>query len=268
MKKQFINHRYYKFDNKLFSKRFIHFAEEGGPSENFGPDEGVGGVSEEAAERAAEERRQTAKAAKTQRKQERKVKKRENALGDLIRDFMQRRNEDRLVLLISRLLQRNTPVTIILAVLSLTFAEMKTTLEETLLDAEQDIMPDEAPPAEFSGDTQALVQYGQELTQALSQWTQLIFSHASFHPMKTILALAHHHGVDKNMVNLTTIMITRFFEKSGQDVEQDRIQDFVDLYWKDALRKLHKLADDRGLLPDPTHDPLSDEDDDEDDDDE
>ncbi|MDF2378669.1 MAG: hypothetical protein P1V18_00400 [Candidatus Gracilibacteria bacterium] len=249
----------------LLPKRFLYFAEEGGPSESFGPDEGATGVSEEAAERAAEERRKTAQATKAQRKQEKKAKKREGSLADLIREFMQRRNEDRLILLISRLLERNTPVTIILAVLSLVYPEMKETLANTILEDEQDLIPDEKPNESFEENTKALVQYGQELTQALSGWTQLIFSHASFHPMKTILALAHHHGVDKNMVNLSEVMITRFFESSGQEIETDRIQNFADLYWKDALKRLHKLADDRGLLPEPSKDPLSDDDDDDDD---
>ena len=252
----------------LLPQRLVGFSD--GPSEAFNPQEGgegQAGVSEEAAERAAEERRQSAQAAKKQRKEEKKAKKREDQLADIIRAYIQgARRDDKMALLLSRLLQRNTPPSILLAVMSLTNKDVLEVLENYLED-EQDIIPDDRPPESGAEvESQALVQYGKELSLALSEWTKRIFLHASFHPMKSILSLAHHHGVDNNMIQLTTFTIRNFFQDSGQDIPYDNIRDFSELFWRDALKRLHQLADDRGLLPDPNRD-LDDDDDDDDDDD-
>lgn len=252
----------------LLPHRLVGFSD--GPSETFTPDEGgegQGGVSEEAAERAAEERRQSAKAAKKQRKQEKKMKKRDDRLADIIREFINgAHRDDKMALLLSRLLQRNTPAGILLAVMSLTNQEVLEVLEDYLKD-EQDIIPDEGPPQAPAAENQSLVEYGKELSLALSEWTRRIFLHASFHPMKSILALAHHHGVDHNMIQLTAFVIRDFFQNSGQEVPYDNIREFSELFWRDALKRLHQLADERGLLPDPTQDLTDEEDDDDDDDD-
>lgn len=256
------------FEETLLSKRFVYFAD--GP-ESMGPDEGgegQAGVSEEAAERAAEERRQSMQAAKKQRKEERKVKKRETKLADIIREFINgAHRDDRMALLLSRLFQRNTPASILLAVVSLNYPDVLESLEN-YLEEEREVMPDPEGPStmqQSEGNQQALVQYGKELAQALSEWTRRIFTHASFHPMKAILSLAHHHGVDQNMTQLTTLMIHRYFQSSQQDIPMERIEQFSELYWRDALKRLHMMADERGLLPDPNEDPLDDEDLDDDD---
>ena len=216
-------------------------------------------MSEEAAERAAEERRQTAAAAQQQRKEEKKMKRRDDQLADIIRTFIQGAGkDDKIALLLSRLLERNCPASILLAVMSLNDRSVLQVLED-YLQHERDVMPDETPQDDFSADTQSLVQYGHELSQSLSEWTRRIFTHASFHPMKSILALAHHHGVDGNVVQLSTFMIQRFFSNSGQEIEFDLIKQFSEMFWTDALKRLHKLADDRGLLPSPEQDPWEDE---------
>lgn len=259
-------------DRELFAKRFVFFADGGGagPSENFNPKEGGEGgataVSEQAAERAAEEIRQTAAAAKQQRREEKKVKKRDHKLAEIIEGFINgSARDDRLAILLSRLLQRNTPTNVILAVLSLNFPEVDEALEN-YLEAERDILPDmDAEEEQAEENNRALVEYGKELSLALSSWTRKIFTHASFHPMKTIIALAHHHGVDHHMIQLSTFMIQKFFEESGQEVEFDRIRDFSNLFWRDSLRRLHHLADERGLLPEPEKDPMSEKEDEDDD---
>ncbi|MDP2691035.1 MAG: hypothetical protein Q8O95_01355 [bacterium] len=255
-----------------FPHRLVMFAD--GP-EGMGPQEaggeGAAGVSEQAAERAAEERRQTAAAAKQHRKEERKMKKRDTKLADIIRSFIQSGGkEDSIALLLSRLLERNCPPSILLSVLCLNYPEVKEVLENYLQE-EWDVLPDDTPDIESpQADSMALAQYGKELSEALSDWTKRIFTHASFHPMKSILALAHHHGVDHNMIQLSSLMIQHFFKDAGQDIEFDQMKQFSELFWRDALRRLHQMAEERGLLPEPDQDPFpgNDEEDwDEDDDD-
>jgi hypothetical protein len=257
----------FKVHNALLPHRFIYFGD-GGVPENFAPQEsgqGPTAVSEAAAERAAEERRQTAAAAKQQRKEEKKVKKRDTKLADIIKFFIQGQGDDKLAILLSRLLHRNTPADILLAVLSLNYSDVIPVLEDYLED-ERDVIPDESPlDAQIEASATALVQYGQELAQALSSWTRRVFTHASFHPMKSIIALAHHHGVDHNMTQLSAFMIHEYFKKAGQDVEFERIKDFSEHFWRDTLRRLHSLANERGLLPDPTKSEMRDDDDEDDD---
>lgn len=254
----------WKLPSPFLPHRFVYFGD-GGVPESFTPSENGQGptqVSEAAAERAAEERRQTAAAAKQQRKEEKKVKKRDTKLADIIKFFIQGQGDDKLAILLSRLLHRNTPPDILLAVLSLNYTDVIPVLEDYLED-EREVIPDESPQdSQIEASATALVQYGQELAQALSAWTRRVFTHASFHPMKSIIALAHHHGVDHNMTQLSAFMIQEYFKKAGQEVEFERIKDFSEHFWRDTLRRLHGLADERGLLPDPTKDAMYDDDDD------
>lgn len=264
----------FKTDSEYLAKRLVFFADGGGgggggPSENFNPKEGGEGggtqVSEQAAEQAAEEIRATAAAAKQQRREEKKAKKRDYKLAEIIEGFINgSQRDDRLAILLSRLLQRNTPTNVILATMSLSFPEVDAELEN-YLDSEREILPDmSAEEAQAEESNKALVEYGKELSLSLSSWTRKIFTHTSFHPMKTIIALAHHHGVDHHMIQLSTLMIQKFFQESGQEVEFDRMRDFANLFWRDTLRRLHHLADERGLLPEPSKDPMADEDDEDD----
>jgi len=253
-------------NDDLLPKRLVFFAEGGGaPSETFKPEAaGEAGtpVSEQAAEQAAEERRQLIAAAKQLRKEEKKGKRRDHKLAAIIEFFIHGR-DDSLAILLARLLQRNTPVNILLATLSLNFPEVNEALED-YLDQEKDVMPDNpSVDLHLESQSKALVEYGKELALSLSSWTSKIFTHASFHPMKAIIALAHHHGVDHHMIQLTALMIQKFFQESSQEIEFARIQEFSELFWRDALKRLHGLADERGLLPEPTVDRSDEEDEDE-----
>lgn len=252
-------------ERQLFPHRLIYFSNGGGAAgpESMGPEEageGGGGVSEEAAERAAEERRQAAATAKKYKKEEKKAKKREIHLSDIIHSFIHGdHRDDKMALLLSRLFQKNTPASVLLAVLSLNYGEVIDDLEDYLED-EMNVMPDDTPDDDFHSDATSIVQYGKELSEALAVWTQRIFIHASFHPMKSIISLAHHQGVDHNMIQLTALMVQQYFSKNNQEVEFERIKDFTELFWKDALKRLHQLADERGVLPEPEEDYEPDED--------
>lgn len=241
----------------LTPKRLIFFAD----PESLQPQEtgeAGAGVSEEAAEAAAEERRQAAAAAKRSKKEERKAKKRDNKLASILEFFIHGvGRDDAMAILVTRLLQRNTPGSLLLAVLSLNYPEVNEVLEN-YLEEERDVLPDDAPEFQPDATPMALMEYGKELSEALALWTKHIFVHASFHPMKTILSLAHLHGVDHNMIQLSSLMIQQYFKETvEQEIDIGRIQEFSELFWKNTLKRLHQMAGDRGLLPDPSRDPLS-----------
>lgn len=253
-----------RYHISLLPHRFVYFADAGGGPESYKPDEtgeAGAGVSEAAAEAAAEERRQAAAGAKKQQQQEQKVKKREHRLADIMKFFIHgAARDDRMVMLLTKLLQHNTPVSILLAVLSLNYQDIISILED-YLDSERELIPDQTPiEEETRGSSAALVEYGRELAEALGQWSRRVFVNASFHPMKAIMSLARFHGVDPHMTELTTLMIDRYFKEAGQHVEKTRIQQFSELFWKDTLKRLHRIAGERGLLPEPEKDPMSSDD--------
>ena len=93
--------------------------------------EGGGGVSEAAREQLAEEIRKAAAQQKRDIKDEKRAKKKDNKLADIIRAFIQSK-DDRMSLLISRLIQKNVPVTFVLGILSLNYEEINELLEKQL----------------------------------------------------------------------------------------------------------------------------------------
>lgn len=245
--------------------RFVFFADTGAGPEGFRPEEdgkGVTGVSEAAAEAATEERRQAAAGAKRQQGEEKKVKRRDTRLADIMKFFIHgAARDDRMVMLLTKLLQHNAPVSVLLSVLSLNYSDIIPILED-YLEEERELIPDQTPmEEEMKGSSSALVEYGKELAETLGRWSRRVFINASFHPMKTIMALARFHGVDSHMTELTTLMIDRYFKESGQDIEHGRVEQFSDLFWKDTLKRLHRLAGERGLLPEPGKDPMQGDDD-------
>jgi hypothetical protein len=188
------------------------------------------------------------------------VKRRDNRLADIIKFFIHGASrDDRMVMLLTKLLQHNTPVSILLAVVSLNYPDIIQILED-YLDEERELIPDQTPMEEETrGSSGALVEYGKELAESLGQWSRRVFINASFHPMKAIMSLARFHGVDPHMIELTVLMIDRYFKASEQDIARDRIEQFSELFWKDTLKRLHRLAGERGLLPEPEKDPMKEE---------
>jgi hypothetical protein len=236
-------------NNNPLLHRLIYLA---GPEVDGGGElagEGGGGVSEEAAEALREEIRDAAAQAKAQKKDEKKQKKRDNHLGQILSDFIRGgKANDPLVILITRLLALETPVTVVLCILSLQFTDIIPLLSDHL-SGEEEHMPKDLPVT--PADVTSLVPFGQNVSLALSEWTNNIFIHASFHPMKTINALAHHQGVEHAAVQLSALIIQEYFKSSGQEMEFSKVKEFSEFIWRGILKKVHKLADERGLLVEP-----------------
>jgi hypothetical protein len=232
----------------------------GGGAEHYGPAEDVaegGGVSEAAREQLAEEIRKAAAQQKRDIKDEKRAKKKDNKLADLIRSFIQT-DDDRMSLLISRLIQKNVPVTFVLGILSLTFEEIIPILEKQLSFEEKTskdlILSKESNlPSLFKDDTM----------KAIDEWGNRLFQDASVNPMKHLRTLAVEGGVDLTAIQLTSFIIQDFLKKNGVEKDFAEIQGFSDFLLKGILKKLHELADEQGILPVPGEE-KDDEDEDED----
>jgi hypothetical protein len=237
----------HKYDHFTITSRLVYDMETAGPGEDLA--EGGGGVSEEAAEALREEIRDATAAAKKQKKDEKKQKKRDSHLAQILSDFIRNgKANDPLVILITRLLALETPVTVILAILSLTFTNIIPLLSDHLAGEEAN-MPKELPVT--PEDVTSIVPFGQNISLALSEWTNNIFTHASFHPIKTINALAHHQGVEHSAVQLSALIIQEYFKSNQQDMEFSKVKEFSEFIWRGVLKKVHKLANERGLLAQP-----------------
>ena len=108
---------------------FADNLEMAGPGEDLA--EGGSGVSEQAKEKLQEEIRKAQAQQKRDQKDEKRAKKKDSKLGDFIRKFIKDK-DDRMALLISRLVERNVPSTFILGLLSLIYPEVLEVIEKEL----------------------------------------------------------------------------------------------------------------------------------------
>jgi hypothetical protein len=254
-----------EFINQNLSFSFLphRFVFEGGgaPAEGFVPEgaEGGGGVSEAASEAVAEELRKAAAAQKKDSKREKKARKRDGSLAQLIEQFIHAGgDQDAIVLLIARLLKRNTPIAVVIAILSINYPEFQSILADHIKEEHIPKLDED-----FDHSVNALVPLGQDLTQALDSWADLIYTHASFYPLKTITALADHAGVNSSCLQLSGFMIQEFLQSKGkQDIEFENIKKLSDTLWRSILKKVHKLCEEQELLEAPEDESKSDEDED------
>lgn len=83
------------------------------------PDEGTGGVSEQASEQASQRFAASQQAAAAQQKEEKKARKRDDGVAQVILQFLSDTQKTHLATLIARLVALNCPTPFILSVLSL-----------------------------------------------------------------------------------------------------------------------------------------------------
>lgn len=108
------------------------------------PDEGTGGVSEQASEQAQQRFAASQQAAQQQIKEEKKAKKRDDSVAQVIMQFLTDAQKAHLAVLIARMVSRDCPTTFILAVLSLINDRCTEVVHEYL--HERQIDPDSVTP--------------------------------------------------------------------------------------------------------------------------
>lgn len=186
------------------------------------PDEGQGGVSEGLSE-DAKARFAAAGAAMAQiRKEEKKSKKKDDRVAQVIMKFLGNQKDTHLFTLISRLVARDCPSIFILAIISLMDEESMHVVEEYLKESL------EKDAHETVDESMALTRAGEldaETNRALIDWITRMQMVLAVSPDKILLKLMiDEKNIDGTVLQLTTFVLQRFFAGRGKNAEFEKLQ--------------------------------------------
>tara|TARA_Y100000310_G_scaffold185749_1_gene185809 strand:- start:338 stop:1027 length:690 start_codon:yes stop_codon:yes gene_type:complete len=186
------------------------------------PDEGQGGASEALSE-DAKARFAAAGAAMAQiRKEEKKSKKKDDRVAQVIMKFLGNQKDSHLFTLISRLVARDCPSIFILAIISLMDEESLQVVQEYLKETmEKDAheMVDESMALTKSGEIDA------ETNRALVDWITRMQMVLAVNPEKILLKLMiDDKNIDGSVLQLATFVLQRFFADRKKLAEFEKLQ--------------------------------------------
>ena len=186
------------------------------------PDEGTGGAPEELSE-DAKARFAAAGAAMAQiRKEEKKSKKKDDRVAQVIIQFLGDDGNAHLFTLISRLVARDCPSIFILAILSLIDTESLEAVQEYLketMDKDASEAVDESMALTNSGELDA------ESNRTLVDWITRMQMVLSVTPEQILVKLMiDDKNIDGTVLQLTTFVLQRFFEERKRKAEFEKLQ--------------------------------------------
>lgn len=196
-----------------------------GGLESFTPSEGGAGGLEELSEEAKQRFAAAGVALQAIYREERKAKRRDRGVADVILQFLNDDQRTHLSALIVNLCAKDCPSHFLLAILSLISETCRTVLQEYLRDAEE----------RAAGNTVALEtalvahqSIDQEANRALIVWMtrlQIVLSLAS---TAILPSIREKDGtLDLSLLQLTTFVIQEFFTTRGNLVPYERAQPFA-----------------------------------------
>ena len=191
-----------------------------GPSENFAPGEESSGVSEQASEQARQQFASAQAAVQQIRKEEKKAKKRDDGVAQMILQFLNDTQRTHLATLISRLVAIDCPSPFILAILSLISDPCRTVVEEYLREQHQDA-PEERT-ADLNIMQQALDQNSNEQLAAwMTRMEQVLRSDA---PAILRPLLIDEQNIDGTVLQLTTFVLQEFLQSQEKNPAFENLQ--------------------------------------------
>lgn len=177
------------------------------------PDEGTGGVSEQAREEAAQRFAASQQAAAQQQKEERKAKKRDDNVAQVIMQFLTDTQKTHLATLIARLVALNCPTTFILAVLSLINEKCAAAVTDYLREHQIEMPAGENLDRSVIPANSALTD---EANAALADWVVRMEMVMRVDERKVIDALlVDDQNIDGTILQLSSFVLQEFL--SGQD---------------------------------------------------
>lgn len=190
----------------------------GGPAESWAPDESGGG-SEQLSEEKAAQFQGFAQAAAQVRKEEKKAKKRDDGVADVILQFLTDDQRIHLATLISRLVARDCPSPFLLALLSLINEQCAAAFDEFAKEGDDAMATPEHTLAETGTALDA------DSQQAIAQWVQRLHMSMAKQRDPIVHALTIDHGqLDGSVLQLTTFILEEFLQPMNQNVEFERVQ--------------------------------------------
>lgn len=185
------------------------------------PDEGTGGVSEQAREEARQRFAASQQAAAQQQKEERKAKKRDDNVAQVILQFLTDTQKTHLATLISRLVALNCPSPFLLATLSLINDRCKQAVNDYLTEKQID-------PASASVD-HSIIPANSALTEManeqLAQWIMRMELTMRIDEDAVLNALVvDDHNIDGTILQLTTFVLQEFLTAHEKNVPFENLQ--------------------------------------------
>jgi len=190
-------------------------------SESFAPGEDGGQASEAAREQARQKFAGAQQAMQQLRKDEKKSKKRDDGVAQVIIQFLTDEQRTHLATLISRLVAINCPSIFILAVLSLINEQCSTVVQEYLKET-QGKAPEASDMLSVLPETGAL---DAKSNARFLEWIGRMERVLSTDPQGILAALLiEEKSIDGTVLQLTSFVLEEFFESLGTKAQFEELQ--------------------------------------------
>lgn len=201
----------------------------------FGLEEGESQGNAEASEKFREQMRKSAKAIAAMGVHQQIQKKKEDQLARLLVKLLQDDNKGDVIFLVVKLLQENVPGAFILAILSISDAELEEELKKALAETPVAHALDIDLPMQLS--------LPQELQEELHSWMKLLLHSGLMLPGKTLATVLTHEQKLKSIVlDLFDYSLELYFERHGMQTSEEQLRSFGLLSLQAVLIKLREVA--------------------------
>lgn len=219
-------------------------------------------MSESAFEALKEKMKAAAAQMAAIRKEEKKQKKPEDELIKILSNFIQTSQKKQLVLLISRVLEKNIPANFVIAIILLSNEEIKSQVGTQFAlpapEGEQQPAADEQSLIFFT-DKDDTVSLKSKIT--LDNWIKTLMIQADERPQK-LLKNAYEYDEDKNksithpLIRLTAYIVEEFSEQTHINTEDLNLNEFAEFLLTGILNKTQENLDNRRNIEGDVSDPI------------
>jgi hypothetical protein len=206
----------------------------------FGLEEGESQGGAEATEKFREQMRKNAVAITAMGGHQKRQKKKEDKLAQILVRFLQDQSKSDLVFLVVKLLQENVPGAFILATLSIGNAELEKELRASFaqLEAPKGVL------AQFSVDSKLpeVAKLPPNIRQDLNAWGEGILKAGLMMPGRTLqTVLTSEHKLKSLVLDLIDYSLESYFERHGLEIADSNIRQFALLSIQTVLVKLKEM---------------------------
>lgn len=185
--------------------------------------------------------RKSQAAIKKIRKQEGKKKKQDNTLAHIIVQFLGNQQFTHFFVLISRIISKNIPSDIVLAILALIHKESANALDEKLqeLPAPQGVVSEEKTGS-----------FPSHLKTHISHWTKNIATVAAAEPHRVLETIVDHNwDLDPNIIEFSAAILQYFFAVNKEDVPPiENLRGFMRGFFEKLVATLEAQVHQQGAL--------------------
>ncbi len=199
----------------------------------------------ESQEKFQERYRQAQSAIQQVKKEEKKKKQDDDLLADIVIQFLNEPQHTKHFLLISRLVARNMPSDIIIAIIALIFEPARVHIEQKF--GESNLKLEAPKEANFSDSAKT----------AINSWLGGINNVATVEPHRILeTGLDHEQKIYFGLVQFTTICLQEFLEnQKNEEINFDNIQNFCSAFWQNLFTRIADQTENQTLIDNPENSP-------------